>query len=1190
MSLKRLVEVAFPLEQVSLDSVHEKNVRHGHISTLHIWPARRPLAASRAALIATLLADPGGARERQAIYRRMAGEVVETVEDERVGGRTVARRKRETQGGILHWKREGGPDVEWFRSRVRDAFGGRAPRVLDPFAGGGAIPLEAMRLGCAVTAVDINPVAWFILKCTLDYPWRLAGETRPLPAFALRDRAFMTAFLKARGVKGRALKRELAELCLGDDRETEPRLIGTGPALEADLAWQVRAWGRRVLAETRRRLARRYPTYAAFQALKPGGRRFEPRPLTLLAADANGDTDVGPLNAEFDAVYLKDRRNPRWVAKPAVAYLWARTARCKGCRATVPLLKTRWLARKGAKRVRLTMAANADETGVVFGVESDVPWGEGNPARRREHDRRVGAGTMSRSGVRCPLCQAIMTMQDLRLDGRAGRLGEVMTAVVVDGPHGKEYRLPAALELETARVDEAEIEALYSELPFGVPDEPTPSAENLGMRVPRYGFDTWRTLFTNRQLLTLGTLVQEIRRLPETMTDWPDAWREAVVANLAPTISRLADRGSTLATWTAGAEQVGHVFTRFALPMVWDFAESSPLTDTTGGFIQAVDWTASVCEHLLAATLAAPAPVVLNRSAVASQDAGDVDREFSAVDDVQRQATAAPKPPRNDGRLSRVAENLRRQPAAAPRGAQDDAVVAPAIEDARRRSAASRAPASADGNDPISSSNGSSAFRAAPVPASTDGNERFDLICTDPPYYDAIPYSDLMDFFHVWLRRALWGLSPEIDAAFEAPLGPKWNAAANDGELIDDAARFGGDRGASKRNYEDGMARAFSRFHAALRDEGRLVIVFANKSPDAWETLVSALIRAGFVVVGSWPIQTERLARTRAMRSAALASSIWIVCRKRPAARAGWDAAVLAEMRENITRQLRDFWVAGIRGPDFVWAATGPALEAFSKHPVVKKADAPGERLAVSEFLREVRRFVVDFVVGRVLTHDGDTQATSGLDDVTTYYLLHRNDFGMGDAPAGACILYALSCNLSDRELTDRYDVLSRGRRPSAGEAGHDDADLDEDGGPGDGPGSPDSADPGDGPGSPDNAGSTDGTGAAGSRVALKPWSRRTARSLGHAAPDGRPPPLIDQAHRLMHLWRAGEEARVNDYLDDRGLKRHALFARLLQALIELADAGSDERAILESLSNHVAARAGLAPPRQPKLQRLEEP
>ena len=106
---KRLIEVGFPLEQVSLDAVHEKNVRHGHISTLHIWPARRPLAASRAALIATLLPDPGDPEERKAIYRRLAGEVIETIEQKKVGGRTVEKRKRETRGGILHWGRETRP-------------------------------------------------------------------------------------------------------------------------------------------------------------------------------------------------------------------------------------------------------------------------------------------------------------------------------------------------------------------------------------------------------------------------------------------------------------------------------------------------------------------------------------------------------------------------------------------------------------------------------------------------------------------------------------------------------------------------------------------------------------------------------------------------------------------------------------------------------------------------------------------------------------------------------------------------------------------------------------------------------------------------------------------------------------------------------------------------------------------------
>ena len=114
-----------------------------------------------------------------------------------------------------------------------------------------------------------------------------------------------------------------------------------------------------------------------------------------------------------------------------------------------------------------------------------------------------------------------------------------------------------------------------------------------------------------------------------------------------------------------------------------------------------------------------------------------------------------------------------------------------------------------------------------------------------------------MDFFYVWLRRTLHGLSPEIDEAFREPLGPKWNTEKKDGELIDDASRFGGDKAASKAAYEDGMFRAFQACDHALVPDGRMVVVFANKSPDAWETLVSAIIRAGFVVDGSWPIQTE---------------------------------------------------------------------------------------------------------------------------------------------------------------------------------------------------------------------------------------------------------------------------------------------------------------------------------------------
>ena len=1091
MSNRRLIEAAFPLKQVSLDSVHEKNVRHGHISTLHIWPARRPLAASRAALLATLLPDPGTREERREVLRRMAGTTVETPDAK------GERMREETRGGVLHWGREGvqdwdgiasgvgsaggvqakggaGVGIEAFREQIRQAFGGRAPRVLDPFAGGGAIPLEAMRLGCEAVASDLNPVAWFILRCTLHYPSMLAGQRRPLPEFALRDRAFVAAFLKGqrRATLGpRAAPRPAAAPASAD-------LLDAPVPVEADFAWHLRAWGQRILDRARRALAARYPTYAEFEPVRRKGRarqqvqlarRYRPRPPQLLAPDAEGRVSTVALNAEFDALYLEDAANPRWVAKPTVAYLWARTVRCAGCRKEVPLLKTRWLCKKGAKRVLLKMTPG--EGGVAFGIEEDVP--AGGAAQGRQSDQQLGAGTMSGSGATCPCCGVTATMSDLRAAGRAGQLGERLTAVVVDGQQGKEYRLPTDAEIEAASVSEGALAELYAEIPFGLPNEPTPDEHSLGMRIPKYGFDTWRKLFTNRQLLALGTFIREMRCLwagladhpkerqeavaafsltpleGDVLKDYPKEWREATAACLSCVFSKLTDYGSAVCSWHNGRETIRDTFARFALPMVWDYCEVNPLSESSGGFAGMLDWVSRYLDHSLVATRFAPSPQVLRQSA----------------------AEALP-------------------------GA-------------------------------------------------------FDLICTDPPYYDAIPYSDLMDFFHVWLRRALHGLSPETDAAFAEPLGPKWDAAANDGELIDDAARFGGDKAASKRNYEDGMARSFSRFHAALREDGRLVLVFANKQPDAWETLVSALIRAGFVVVGSWPIQTEMQNRQRSLSSAALSSSIWLVCRKRPAAaRPGWDRQVLAEMQANIRQRLRDFWDAGIRGPDFVWAATGPAMEAFSRHPLVKFTDAPGERLTVAEFLRQVRRMVVGFVVSRLF--EAGEGAMQELDDPTTYYLLHRNDFGLAAAPAGACILYALSCNLSDADLAGRLDLLARGKgaAPADDEAAAEDADAQ----------------------------------ASGSEARLKPWSRRRAKDLGEPAADGSPPPLIDCLHRLMRLWKTGEQSRVDAYLENRGLWRHELFARVVQALIELAEAGSEERAILEYIQNHLAAQGAAAAPRQEAL------
>ena len=951
---RRLIESAFPLKEASIDSVHEKNVRHGHISTLHVWPARRPLAAGRAVLLATLLDDPGSDGRRELLLR--------------IGGR-VARKatgrgeKEETTGGVLHWGRESSPDLARLREEVRAAFGGRAPKVLDPFAGGGAIPLEAMRLGCEVTASDINPVAWFILRCTLHYPHLMAGRTRPLPAPSLRDRAFVEAFLKAQGIgKAGDLRAHLARLGHGDDGAPgqQTAFDPEPPESSADFPWHLRAWGRRVLAEARRELASRYPTFAEFEPARRKGRRgeaplppkrFPARSPVLLAPDAQGRVSVEALNAALDPLDLEDPRSPRWVAKPTVAYLWARTAECGHCRAEIPLLKTLWLCKRGGKRVRLAMALREDGSGVEFALEREAPESGGAAGRgdvdgdgrggaaagRGAGDDRLGAGTMSRSGARCPCCGAIATMRDLRAQGRAGRLRARMTAVVVDGQEGKEYRLPQGEEVEAAKVSRQTLEDLYAEIPFGLPREPTPKAgigASRAFSVDGYGLRTWDRLFSDRQLLALGAIVRQIRRARDETSGYPEDWSESLTAALACSFGKLADYSSAVCSWHNSGEKIGHTFARFALPMVWDYCEVNPLSETSGGFAAMLEWVARCFDHTVAAAEASPEPAVARESAIALR------------------------------------------------------------------------------------------------------YEDIDLICTDPPYYDAIPYSDLMDFFHVWLRRVLHGLSPEADAAFASALGPKWRPDEGDGELIDDASRFGGDRSASKQSYEDGMARAFGRFHAALRDGGRLVVVFANKQPDAWETLVSALIRAGFVVVGSWPIRTEMETRQRSLSSAALASSIWIVCKKRPpGARAGWDRRVLEEMRRHVTDRLRDFWDAGIRGPDFVWAATGPALEAYSRHPAVRITDAPGRQLAVAGFLRHVRRMVVGFVVSRLLDPEGG--AADELDDVTTCYLLHRNDFGLHPASGGASILYALSCNLSDSDLAGRLDLLVRGgaRRASGDEA-----------------------------------------------------------------------------------------------------------------------------------------------------------
>ena len=993
----RLIEWAFPLRQTSVASVHEKSVRHGHLSTLHLWPARRPLAASRAALIASLLPDPGTEAARKELIERIGG----TVQRDGAGKETV-------RDGILAWGREGDPDLAAFRGMIRAAHGGRAPKVMDPFAGGGAIPLEAMRMGCEAHASDINPVAWFIEKCTLEYPQRFAGVVRPLPDFVrgMPDLLADLARTRARRSGARVTKaspRSAGQVSLpGAEPETPP---------EGDLADHVRAWGAWVLREARKELADLYP--------------------------------------------VVDGQEP-------LAYLWARTVTCKRCGGTIPLLKTGWIARTARQRVRLVIHTGTHPNPVPgepgdlwFSLEHGVPEVVGTDAQRKAHDSGLGRSTMSKAGVSCPHpgCASVMTGIDIRREAVGGHLGMVMTAVVVQTKDGKAYRPVSQHDVDAVARAEGALGLIEARIPLGFPGEQISHTGNQPGGGPTislqpYGLTTWKAVYAPRQLALLGILIIHTRRLDRDQDQ--DGWKCAIAAYLAAAISKVADRGSSLCTWMNRLQIVGHTFARYALPMTWDFVEAAALSDGSGSYPGAVDWVSRYVEHGLAAGTGAPPPRVRLRSAISHDD----------------------------------------------------------------------------------------------TEAGT-----YDLVLTDPPYFSAIAYSDLMDYFHVWLRRTLSGLSPEFDAAFSSPLGPKWDHSRRDGELVSQKIRFDGDQSLADSAYEDGMTRAFEACRRALKPDGRMVVVFASKQADAWEALVNAVIRAGFAVTASWPIETEMANRMTTLNGAGLASSVWLVCRPRPeAARPGWEQDVLGEMRTVLPARLRNLWDQGIRGPDLVWAATGPAMEVYSRHPFVRRVTEAKARFGTADFLREARRMVVDFAVGRLLP-TGDREATGSLDQVSSYYLLHRNDYGMGTAPAGACILYAMSCGVSQTELEGRYDLLVRSGGRTAVVAG----DADDDG----------------------DDGATPAVGGDRVVLALKPWHRRTRPALGDAGDAGDAPPMIDLLHRMMQLWKAGRQGDCDTLIETNGLRGGNRFAQLVQAVIELAGQGTEERSLCESIASYLGRGGG---------------
>ena len=942
---RRLIEEAFPLKKVSEDSKHEKKVNHGHISSLHVWPARRPLAACRAVTIATLLPDPEDAPEKmKAEYTRLSGSPLPEKQREYLCNDLI--------GSLTRWKDENGQG-DWdakdqkgrWVNKLRIAkelilmvYDGHPPKVLDMFAGGGAIPLEAMRLGCEAIANDYNPVAWFILKCTLEYPQRFAGKATPLPDLNLDEHLDLK---------------------------------------KGDLADHVRLWGQWVLENARGELVDYYP--------------------------------------------IIDN-------KPTVAYLWARTIPCQDpqCGATVPLLKTLKICTKAEKTLKdtpenrnrpdfLRIKKTKNQTKVIINSKRDLKLYPDHETKRvhfkivvPKNADDVGKPTMSGSTATCPFCESQQPDNYIKRCGHEGKLKAQITTVVYQEGYGKEYRPPTQEEMDAAKIPTEVLKASAGEILHGIPDEPLPSKERhraVGSQLPDYGFKTWSDLFTPRQLLSSMTFVKWIRAAQRTMEEvgYSPEWLETINGYLVCAFDRMLDHSSTLISWITGAEAIGHTFVSYTLPMTWDFSEGAIPNEVRGSY--------QLC----------------------------LDRILSSMETASR---------------------------AHGEGTPNCTIL--------RQSA----------THPI--------------------NFQVETIITDPPYYDAIPYSDISDFFYVWLRRSIKDCLPEF---LGNELTPK------EDELVQQHKT--GERGRiGKEFYEKGMAESFRAASDSLCKDGRIVIVFAHKEPDAWETLVKAMIGSGLVVTTSWPIDTEKGERMSAQGTAALATSLWMVCRKRSTkAKVGHYGKVKREMQQRITERLRYFWDTGIRGPDFVWAAIGPALESYSGYKTVKWNT--GELFTVTEFLTEVRRMVTDFALGQIL-HGASTEA---LDEWTRCYLMHKDYFGTENAPVGECILLAQGYGVPLDDLRDRHIGILK--KVSSGNA-----------------------------------------------LKLLGHTERTSDRIGYPHTSGRIP-MIDMIHRIMRLWDAGEREQINAYFHEHGLQENSLFKAVVQALIETSPQGSSERSLLETLINY---------------------
>ena len=803
-SPKKLIEVALPLDAINKASAREKSIRHGHPSTLHLWWARRPLAAARAVIFAQMVDDPSAhpdlfptekkqEKERQRLFKIIEDLVLwENTTNERV--------LRAARDEIwASWRRTCAENAD--HPRARELFDrNKLPAFHDPFAGGGSLPLEAQRLGLEAYASDLNPVAVLINKAMIEIPPKFAGKP-PVNPEARKDNAFIAREWK--GAQG--------------------------------LAEDVRYYGKWMRDEAEKRIGHLYPK------------------IEVTAEMAKGRPDLKPYVGRKLTV---------------IAWLWARTVKSPNpafAQVDVPLASTFMLSTKAGKEAYVEPVI--EDGGYRFTVKVGKP----KDAEGAKKGTKLSRG----ANFQCLMSGTPIAGDYIKAEGKAGRMGARLMAIVAEGDRGRVYLAP------TPEHEAAALKTKPTWKPEGVlPDDPR------NFWTVQYGLTTYADLFTPRQLVALTTfsdLVQEARERvqrdalaagrPDDQTPLRDggagatAYAEAVKLYLAFAVSKAADRNSSLCVWESRMDRMRGTFGRQALPMTWDYAETNPFAGAGGDIYGTAH---SLCE---------------------------------------------------------VLDNIR---SGVPGCARQD--------DARQQS------------------------------VSIDR-----VVSTDPPYYDNIGYADLSDYFYVWLRRSLREILPDLFATVAVP---------KDEELVATPYRHDS-KSAAESFFLDGMTQAMHRVAGRAHPAFAVTIYYAFKQSETetaegtastgWETFLEAVIRAGFTLSGTWPMRSELATRNIGRGTNALASSIILVCRPRPAgAPTATRREFLAALKVELPQAVAHLQRGNIAPVDLAQAAIGPGMAVYTRYS--KVLDAEGKPLSVREALALINQTLDEALAEQEGDFDADTR------------------------------------------------------------------------------------------------------------------------------------------------------------------------------------------------------------------------